>query len=362
MIKVNNIEDVRKISLIYDIPLSEVLFCELNRTGVWLELSQVPVTHRVRFVCNDVFSDKQMYFALPVRERHETQFMIDKNGRLIFDSMVLGEKTDLEEDTCDCSYFRKNKKVLNLNSHTRGECHGCVFCIHSYDITILNDREEILGEKKIREFLELILEKNGFKDCSHFEQIAIVTGLFGGEKVTIQHIADIRKVVSELNFSGPIFYLGCELTSRSALNEVKNYGPFSLCYSLDCFTQRARRLTLRKKDIPISSILQVLEYANRINLEVTFSYVVGLDPIEDLFKGISEISQFVNRFPIVNIYQTQHPSQRKIMAPEAHSLYYYLQTRKFFETVFTKSKLKPHNWENYRSLWYHYFNGEHIHS
>ena len=360
MTRIEKIEEIERVSLSYGIPISEVLFCEFNRTGVWLELSQVPITHRVRFVCNDIFSEKSTYFALPVRKRSETRFMVDKYGRLMFGSVILGNTSYLEEDTCDCSYFRKDKKILNLNSHRRGECHGCVFCIHSYDITILNDREEIIGEKKIREFLKSFLKKNGFKDFSHFEQIAVVTGLFGSEKSAVRHIADIRKVAGELNFSGSIFYLGCELTSKSALDEVKNYGPFSLCYSLDCFTQRARRLALNKKDVSIPSIIKILEYADKIGLEVTFSYVVGLDLIEDLFKGVNEISQFVNRFPIVNIYQTQHSSQRRIMAPGAQSLDYYLRTRKFFEDVFVRSKLRPHNWENYRSLWYHYFGDEHL--
>jgi len=337
---VKNMESIKKISLEYEVPISDVLFCEFNRTGVQLELSQVPTTHRVRFICNDIFSDKSMYFALPVREQEETRFVVNKNGQLIFDSILLGTTNNLEEDTCDCNYFRKNKKVLNLNSHRRGECHGCVFCIHSYDITILNDREEVLGEKDIREFFKLILEKNGFNDFSHLEQIAIVTGLFGDEKSVINHVADIRKVASEFNFSGLVFYLGCELISKPALDEIKNYGPFSLCYSVDCLTQREHRLINKKRENSIFSIKKTLEHGREIGLEVTFSYIVGLDPLEDLFKGISELSQLVNRFPIVNIYQTQHPSQRKIMAPEAHNLDYYLRARKFFEATFSKNGLR----------------------
>lgn len=360
MIIIENIEEAQRVSLKYGIPISEVLFCEFNRTGVYLELSQVPITHRVRFVCNDVFSDKEMYFALPVRKQDETRFMVDKYGRLMLNSTLLGYTSYLEEDTCDCSYYRKNKRVLNLNSHRRGECHGCTYCIHSYNITVLNDREELIGKPKIREFFKTILAKNEFKDFSYFEQIAVVTGLFNSEKAVVQHIADIREVGKEFNFSGPIFYLGCELISKTALDEVKGYGPFSLCYSLDCLTQRARRLNAKKNAISVPSILETLDYANRIGLEVTFSYVVGLDPLEDLSKGISEFSRFINRFPIVNIYQTQHPSQRKIMTPEANSLDYYLAARQIFESIFRQRELKPHNWENYRSLWYHYFGNEYI--
>lgn len=358
--RITNIEEGMSISSLTEIPISEIIFCEFNRRGIGLELSQVPITHRARFLCRDIFSNKLMYFALPVRERSETQFWIDKDNKLRFDSAILGQTTNLEEDTCDCSYFRKDKKIFNFNSHRRGECHGCVFCIHNYDITILNDQEEITGKNQIHNFLKIVLGRNNIQDLSRLEQIAVVTGLFGEEELVVKHIADIRSIASGMNFSGSIFYLGCELKSKAALDEVKNYGPFSLCYSLDCLTQRSRRLTAIKRDTDVSSISQILAYGNSIGLETTFSYIVGLDPLEDLSQGIGEIGKYVNRFPIVNIYQTQHPSQKKILTPEANSLAYYISARKIFESVFHGTKMRPHNWENYRSLWYHYFRGEFI--
>lgn len=358
--RILNIEEGMRTSSFIGMPISEIIFCELNRTGIGLELLQIPTNHRARFLCRDIFSNKLMYFALPVRERNETRFWIDKDNRLRFDSAILGKTIGLEEDTCDCSYFRKDKKIFNFNSHRRGECHGCVFCIHSYDITILHDREEITGKTKISDFFKIILERNNLQDLSRFEQIAVVTGLFGEEKLVVQHIADIRSVASEMNFSGSIFYLGCELKSKAALNEVNHYGPFSLCYSLDCFTQRSRRLAAKKKDVDVSSISQILDYGNSIGLEVTFSYIVGLDPLEDLSQGVGEIGKSVNRFPIVNIYQTQHPSQKKILTPEADSLTYYISARQIFESIFHTTNMRPHNWENYRSLWYHYFRDEFI--
>lgn len=113
--EIHTIKDAQRMGLIYDIPLSEVLFCELNRTGVFLQDGQVPVNFRVRFLCDEIFSPKPpVYFAIPVKNSDKTRFVIDKNSDLKLGSFLLGKVTNIEIDTCDCSYFRKGKKVLKL--------------------------------------------------------------------------------------------------------------------------------------------------------------------------------------------------------------------------------------------------------
>lgn len=365
MKRIETIQDAELVSANRNIPLSEVVFIELNRTGVWLPKDQVPIGFRARFLCNDRFSSKPpFYFAVPIKKMEETRFLVDPDDHLMFGSYELESVTELEIDTCDCSYFRKGKKVLNLNSNQRGNCKGCAFCIHNYPIydeRVLKDKQRISGKEALRGFFETeIIARNGWNDLSGLEQIAIVTGLFPDEKSIVQHIGDVRQVASELGFNGPIFFLGSELRSLPALREVNNYGPFSFCYALDCLTDREQRLTRRKKNYSVSQIIQTLEWAMACSFETTFSYIVGLDSIEVILKYMDELRNRVNRFPIVNIYQTQHPLQEKIMAPEAHNLDYYLQARKVFEATFSKNGPKPRNWENYRSLWYHYFNGEYI--
>jgi hypothetical protein len=47
--KIKEIKDAEEISLNYRIPIFEVVFCELNRTGIFFQGNQVPVGFRVRF-------------------------------------------------------------------------------------------------------------------------------------------------------------------------------------------------------------------------------------------------------------------------------------------------------------------------
>jgi len=142
------------------------------------------------------------------------------------------------------------------------------------------------------------------------------------------------------------------------LTEVKKYQPFSLCYAIDCFTDRNRRLARRKSNYSIPQIIQTLSWALENGFETTFAYIVGIDPLKDVFEWVARLRQYVNRFPIVNIYQIQHPDQKRIMTPEAYNLDYFLKARRIFESIFIQTSLRPHNWENYRSLWTHWFGNE----
>ncbi len=360
---IETIEDAELVSASFNIPISEVVFIELNRTGIWLSKGQVPVSFRVRFSYNDKFSKKPpLYFAVPVKNKIETAFFVNEDDQLMLSSHVLGGVSDLEIDTCDCSYFRKNKMVLNLNSNQRGNCSGCAYCVHNYpiyDSRVLKDRQKLSSKASIREFLKNeIIAKNRFVNLAHLDQIAIVTGLFAGEKAIVRHIGNVREVASEFGFQGPIFFLGSELRSKSALVEVKKYQPFSLCYAIDCFTDRNHRLVKRKSNYSIPQIIQTLSWALESGFETTFAYIVGLDPLKDVFEWVNKLRQCINRFPIVNIYQIQHPDQNRIVASGADKLDYFLKTRKIFESIFLPTLLRPHNWENYRSLWTHWFGNE----
>jgi len=360
---IETIEDIELISISFDVPISDVVFIELNRTGVSLSKGQVPVNFRARFLCDDKFSKKPpLYFAVPVKDKTETAFFVNENDQLTLDSHVLGMVSDLEIDTCDCSYFRKNKTILNLNSNQRGNCSGCAYCVHNYpiyDSRVLKDRQKLSGKSSIREFLKTeVIAKNKLVNLTHLDQIAIATGIFSGEKAVVKHIGDVREAASEFGFQGAIFFLGSELRSKSALAEIKKYEPFSLCYAVDCFTDRNFRLAKKKRDYSIYQIIQTLSWARENGFETTFAYIVGLDPLKDIFEWINKLQRCVSRFPIVNIYQIQHPDQKKIITPEADKLDYFLKARKIFESIFLPTLLRPHNWENYRSLWTHWFGNE----
>ena len=74
--------------------------------------------------------------------------------------------------------------------------------------------------------------------------------------------------------------------------------------------------------------------------------------------GFKKLKESLTRFPIVNIYQVQTLGQASIMNDEARALEYYIKSRIALEEIFHDTGFKPKRWENYRPLWYDYYEGE----
>jgi len=328
-------------------------------------MQEVPVNYRARFLCREIFSGKDsMSFAVPVREKNASNFWVNKYGLLQFKDFVIAETSCLETDTCDCSYFRKGGKVLNLNSNRRGNCKGCKYCIHNfpvYDERVLKDVKGLTSEKSITEFFEKeILIKNNWSDLSELEQMAIVTGLFQSENQTISHILSVRKIAKSLGFKKEIFFLGSEIISQKGLERLSKYRPFSFCYAIDCFESREERLNPVKAKVGLEKILELLQFSVSLGFRTNFAYIAGLDSIEGLSLIGRKFAEAVSSFPIINIYQFQHDKQKEVIARGANRLDYYLKARIEIEKMFSGAGLTPQNWENYRSLWYHYFQNIYI--
>ncbi|MCX6710541.1 MAG: hypothetical protein NTZ02_00445 [Candidatus Woesearchaeota archaeon] len=343
----------------YNLPVSEIRFIDLNRTGVYLPNKEVRVGFRARVLTHlNTSQPRTTYFAAPVRGLSDTEFCVI-NKELRFKEQVLGYVEKVELDTCDVSYMRGPTK-LNLNSRSRGECGGCRACVHNYkdlyDETVLKDNRPLVTQEQISAFFD-DLEKRGV-DISSLEQIAVVTGLFHGENNVITHLEIIKKVTAPRGFSGELLYFGSEVNSRKALEKMRELGNVALVYSVDNFTKRDKILHKIKAEIDLNKARETLFLAKELGVQTTYAYIDGIDNIDIIEKEARKFMECITRFPIINIYQVQTPGQIEIMDTYAKFLSYYLESRIIFEELFKNSGMRSRRWENYRPLWYDFFNGE----
>ncbi len=77
-------------------------------------------------------------------------------------------------------------------------------------------------------------------------------------------------------------------------------------------------------------------------------------------NGFEYLKDSFSSFPIINVYQTQTAEQASALADEAKYLNYYLKSRKEIEKIFKHITYRPKSWENYRPLWYRYFDDEEL--
>ena len=288
-----------KLSKKYNVEISEIIQIDLNRTGVYLDQKEIKENFRVRFK-GKILDDYQTWYAIPVRNENETLFHVN-NGKILFGNIEIGTADKLYLDTCENSYQR-GPTLLNLNTKSRSNCGGCKACIHSYhdiyDSTIIKDDNNAFNTEE--DFEKYFIEKK--INVSNLDQIAIVTGLFGGEDKAIKHIKTVSKIAKKLDFSGEIMYFGCEINSESALRELSSLGKFGLIYALDNFSKRKLLLAKIKASKNIIDAKQVLTKAQKMGIRTTISYISGIDSIEEMKMGFSYLKDSFNSFPIINIY------------------------------------------------------------
>ncbi len=348
-----NLSQIKKLSHKYNLPTEDVMLIALNTMGVQGEKRQ----KRLRFKLTLSSSKKIFYLAVCVNTQ-KTPFTIKENY-LLLEGKKIGKITEIENDTCDSTYFRRNNTVLNINSNSRSNCRGCKFCgTYSQDI---NDRNNLLNQDRFRKYIKSFLLKNKIRDFSRITEVAICTGCFISEEKAAEHMLMIREALKDFGFEKEIKYIGSQLTSKKNFEKIQQSAtPFSFYLTLESFTRRKELLRKDKADISFPKAKKILNHSMEKNFSTTFLYILGIDSLETITEKFKEISPYINRFPIINLFQIYSPEQKYLLHPEVRDIEYYLKARKNIEKIFKKTNLRPRPWENYRSLWYTQFGTEKI--
>ena len=351
---VDNIYEYDELSKKYNVQSSEIILMDLNRCGIYLPNNEVREDFRVRFKAQ-ILDSYNSWYALPVRSSIDTPFKACDGNIYLFDT-IIGNYDELRLDTCESSYQR-GPHLLNLNSRSRSNCGGCKACVHNYhnfyDSTVIHDNTPLKTKDDINKFFD---QKN--IDVEKLVQIAVVTGLFHGEENVLEHMNLVNEVAKSRGFNGELMYFGCEVNSIKALKELAEIDNFKLIYALDNFTKRDSLLAKTKSLITLDKAKETLNNAKDLGIKTTISYIAGIDKLEDLRNGYSLLKDSFTTFPIINIYQIQNNDQANILNDEARELDYYIKARKYLEELFKNSGMRPKRWENYRPLWYDYYENE----
>ena len=357
---IKDIKDINRLSKEYNIPFEDTLFISLNTTGVNADFPY----KRLRFKLDLIENGGEFFFGLPVRPG-DAPFSYkptinEHKGVLHLDSLLIGDVSEAFNDTCDSTYPRRDGSVLNFNSKSKSTCSGCSFCTTSGQTP--KDRTNSLSESQSRNLLNEFRDMYNKPDLSHLVQVALVTGCFGSEEKVVNHLCNVREILKDYNYNGEIFYFGSEITSKESFDILKEKAePFAFCLSVECFTRRHTLLRDIKSRISLDNILQILHNSQERGFQTNFSYIVGIDSLEEIKNNFPELLQVINRFPIINVFQPHYnPDQSNLRIEEAKKIEYYLDARKYFDSLFKETNLRPRTWENYRPLWYTTFADEEL--
>ena len=345
---IENIQQARRLTKKYKISVEDIILIVLNCLGVNADILE----KRIRFKLRLQNTNQLFYIAICVNNSKSPFFLW--GDKLFLKDKFIGTASEIENDTCDSTYFRRNKTALTLNSNSRSQCRGCKFC-GTYNLDP-NDLSNLTTEDGLTKYLKSFLHQNKMKDLSNLVDVGICTGCFKDERDTLEHILMVREILKKFRFNKELKYLGSQIISEEALGILEKHAmPFSLYFTVECFTRRRKLLHPVKTNITISKIKKILCSALKRNFNTNILYILGLDSIGDVINGIRELKPYLTHFPIINVFQNYLPEQEALRIPEARQIEYYLEARKQIEKIFIKSNLRPRLWENYRGLWYFRF-------
>lgn len=345
----NNYEDLLKLSRKYNVPIYDVIFIALNRYGVKMD----SLEKRIRMKIKLVGLDEEFYLAIAVNT-FDSMFYL-KDNIIYLNDYKIGEITRLEKDTCDTTYFRKNKTEMTLNSNARSKCSGCKFC-GSYNLEA-KDQFHLTDKEIVHNYVINLLKENDLKDLSNIEGITVCTGCFKDEDKLLDHLILLREELKNFGFDKRLKYIGSQIRSDKALNTIKEkLMPFSLFITTEVFTNREKIMRKEKASLDIHKTCDLLDRANKLDIETTILYIAGLESVEVFKKNMSLISNYVNKFPIVQVFQNYEKEHEDYRDTSAKNITFYLEIRKCLEDIFKDKNLGPNSWENYRSLFYTTYN------
>ena len=337
--------DADELAQKYGYSIVDVLLIAINRYGVRADREDKRIRFKLKL---DLYYEKY-YMAVCVNTCDSPFVLVD--NMLLLNEKVIGEIFEIEKDTCDTTYFRRNKTELTLNSNKRSHCYGCTFC-GTYNLQA-EDQVDLSSEDKIDNYIKEYLVKNSVKDLSDLVRVTLCTGCFGNEKNLVAHIISVYKVLREYGFNKRIRYIGSQIRSDEAMQTIaKNIPYFSLSLTVECFSNRKERMRKEKGALELSDIHVLLRRSLLYGFSTNYLYICGLDELNTLKDGVIMLSDCINRLPIFQVMQNYEERHEELRVEEAKGVEYYLEARKIVEEVFLNTNLKPRSWENYRSLFY----------
>lgn len=352
----HTIEEAEKFADRYHIPLVDVLMAGLNMMGTSTIGFDTSVTNRGRFKLTPQLSGWPYFFAVTIDQ--ESPFLHDGKDVWLA-SQYIGPADRVSPDTCAETYIRKGGKALTLNSNSRSTCRGCKFCGTSSLVPL--DFSNLLEEQNMRAAAQSFLDTGLVPSYVNMESIGVVTGCFRTDRDCLEHLLMIQRVFGGLGFSGEIRYIGSQINTLDAVNQLADAGKFALYNTVECFERRDNMMKRRKSSVHLDKHLEILGHAKKRGLQTNMLYILGLDSLEAIAEHFPRFLPVLTRHPLINLLQVYLPHHAALRDPAAQHLDYYLQARKIVEDVFA-STFRPLGYDNYRSPWYSEYAGISIHN
>ncbi|MCZ1008440.1 radical SAM protein [Streptomyces lydicus] len=344
----NSVSHLEVVAREWKINPEDVLLVALNSCGARSTLDKP----RMRFQLElDSRPTDPSYLILSLG-RVDSPFEIDERELRLHGERV-GTVAGIEDDDAVLGYWRNGTKMLTLNSNQRSQCVGCTFCPN----TLEGASDPAIRELDLPGYFATLAANSGMADLSAVETVTVCTGCFLYEHLALEHLEGVRAAMRSTGCEGTLHFLSSVLTSAEGLDRAAEIGPFHLTLTVECFTNRADILKQSKAALTVDQMVATLGAAKERGITTDFTYIVGLDPIEDAVENLKRLVPVTTAFPRFQTYQAHNPYMDVYRTPGSDTIEWNLEMRRAVEELFAETGLRPQWWQNYRSPWAYTFAG-----
>ncbi|MFJ4774600.1 radical SAM protein [Streptomyces uncialis] len=346
-----SVRQLEQVARTWRVNTEDVLLIALNASGARSPLTKPRMRFRLRL---DSRPADPLFLILSLGRR-DSPFELDEH-ELRLGGVKVGEVDGIEDDDAVLGYWRNGTKMLTLNSNARSQCTGCVFCPN----TLEDASDPRVRPLDLSGYLAAVAANSGMDDLSAVDTVTVCTGCFLYEDLAVEHLTAVRSAMRGNGCAGTLHFLSSVLTSERGLDAAAGLGPFHLTMTAECFTERRQILKESKAKLTPAEMVTALDRAERRGLTTDFTYIVGLDPLEDAIENLKRFVPVTTAFPRFQTYQAHNPFMDVYRTPGSETIEWHLSMRRCLEELFEDGGLRPQWWQNYRSPWCFTFAGEEL--
>ncbi|MFD7550551.1 hypothetical protein [Streptomyces sp. NPDC059816] len=347
------LQDLEWAALSHALPVEDVLMIAVNLHGITSDLDR----HRARVNLRLARRPEVPWQIIVPLNRSTSPFRL-RGDELSLNGELVAHVERIDADEAVGGYFRNNGRAATLNPNARSRCVGCGWCPNTLEAAADPRLQEQQG---LDELLRVLGAQHPRRNLAELTEVTVSTGCFEREEAAVAHLTALRPALERAGIGARarIGFLTSVLRSDEAFAAIASQvSPFVLRLTAEHFTRRAALMKSTKADLRPEQMPDLLARARAAGLDTSYTYIVGLDPMHDLVRGVNALASVVSAFPNFQVFQAHTVIMQAMRTPGGENLEYYLRARVAIERAMAPTGLKPVGWECYRPLWYFTYAGE----
>lgn len=348
-----DLDHITALSHRHNVPVEDTLLVAINVYGISSERRR----NRARITVRLTSAPETPWLLVVPLNADQSPFRLN-GDELSLGDHVIGHVHRVAADEAVGGYFRNGGLCATLNPNARSRCTGCAFCPNTLEAAA---DPRLSEERELDQLLDAMREQHPRRDLTELQEVTVSTGCFEREDLAVAHLTRLRTVLSRFGIRARLGFLSSVVHTDDAFTRLSQLvAPFVLRLTIECFTRRDFMLKASKAALTPSRMADLLNRAQAAGLNTSYTYIVGLDPLTDLRRGVTHLAPHVDEFPTFQVYQAHNSIMAGLRAGGADDLEFYLCARREIEDIMAPTGLRPATWESYRQLWYFTFAGEEL--